>query len=67
MDLVESGFVDKYYFKHPGKNVSNRKIRYRLIDNYLRFYIKYIKPKVLDIKIKNLSISTWKCYPDGIF
>ena len=49
IDLVESGFVDKYYFKHPGKNVSNRKIRYRLIDNYLRFFIKYIKPKMFDI------------------
>ncbi len=54
-DLVESGFVSKYYFKHPGAKISERKIRYRLTDNYLRFFIKYIKPKILLIENKNFE------------
>jgi len=43
-DLVESGFIwkDKLFSLKTGKKL--RSARFRLKDNYLRFYLKYIEP-----------------------
>ncbi len=43
-DLVESGFIwkDKVFSLKTGKEL--RSARFRLKDNYLRFYLKYIEP-----------------------
>ena len=44
-DLMESGFVaeDKSY--RPGSQKASRSSHYRLKDNYLRFYLKYLEPR----------------------
>lgn len=44
-DLVASGFVaeETSYFLKNAKE--SRRVKYRLRDNYLRFYLKYIEPK----------------------
>jgi len=44
-DLEKSGFIESYTSKAPGKKETNKNIRFRLCDNYLRFYLKYIYPK----------------------
>jgi DNA-binding PadR family transcriptional regulator len=50
-DLESAGFVSKDVSFHPedGKTMP-RKIRYRIRDNYLRFYLKYIGPAAEQIK-----------------
>ena len=44
-ELAEAGFVSGAAGKNPatGKNV--REVRYRLRDNYTRFYLRYVLPK----------------------
>jgi len=44
-DLVMSGFVARDASYDPGKTRPGRKARYRLSDNYLRFYLKYVAPR----------------------
>ena len=49
-ELVISGFVDRdYSWDLKSGNVSSLS-KYRLSDNYLRFYLKYIKPNSQKIK-----------------
>lgn len=43
-DLIASGFVHRDTFYAPGRNRPSRMERYRLRDNYLRFYLRYIEP-----------------------
>lgn len=43
-DLTYSGFIQKCIMYSPGKKTPLRMIKYRLKDNYLRFYLKYIQP-----------------------
>jgi len=43
-DLTDSGFIQKHIMYSPGKKTPLRMIKYRLKDNYLRFYLKYIQP-----------------------
>jgi len=52
-DLKDSGFIEKSIMYAPGKKKPLRIIKYRLKDNYLRFYLKYIKDKKEKIE-KNL-------------
>lgn len=42
--LIISGFVTKHFQWSIKKNKYSRQSLYRLSDNYLRFYIKYIEP-----------------------
>ena len=42
--LVESGMVASDSGKNPGTGADIREGRYRLCDNYARFYLKYIEP-----------------------
>lgn len=43
-DLVTSGFVRRDYTWHLNSGMSSKLSRYRISDNYLRFYLKYILP-----------------------
>jgi AAA+ ATPase superfamily predicted ATPase len=43
-DLVASGFVGQDFSYPPGSSRHSRTSRFRLRDNYLRFYLKYIEP-----------------------
>ena len=45
-DLESAGFVSRFVSFNPETaKAQPRKIRYRILDNYLRFYLKYIKPQ----------------------
>jgi len=43
-DLILSGFISKDMVYKPGNSKKSRLARYRIRDNYLRFYIRYIEP-----------------------
>lgn len=43
-DLVAAGFLQRDYAFSPSTGRRGRLSRYRLKDNYLRFYLKYIEP-----------------------
>ena len=49
-DLVEAGFVAGGRGKNPGTGRDVREVRYRLKDNYTRFYLKYVLPRYDAIK-----------------
>ena len=49
-DLCDAGFVASSEGLNPSTGKSARETRYRLMDNYLRFYLKYIEPKRNAIK-----------------
>lgn len=49
-DLCKSGFVNRCVPKAPGIKSSPKNVRFRLSDNYLRFYLKYIRPVELQIE-----------------
>lgn len=42
--LCESGMVSGDHGKNPETGAEVRSVRYRLSDNYVRFYLKYIEP-----------------------
>lgn len=42
-DLIQSGFISRDYTWHLKTGVESRLSHYRLSDNYLRFYLKYIE------------------------
>ncbi len=54
-NLVKSGFVSRDYtwLIHSGKN--SRLSHFRLSDNYLRFYLKYILPNSAKVLAENFS------------
>ena len=43
-DLSASGFISKDVVFKPGKKSASKLAKYRLKDNYLRFYLKYLEP-----------------------
>lgn len=49
-ELVVSGFLHRDHTWHIQSGNSAKLSQYRLADNYLRFYIKYIRPNVEKIK-----------------
>lgn len=53
--LIDAGFISRHFswnFK-TGENLSSS--QYRLSDNYVRFYLKYIAPKQAQIQSNNIS------------
>jgi uncharacterized protein len=68
-DLLISGFISQEYTwsLKSGKDAA-RLSKYRLSDNYLRFYLKYITPKINRIKKNQLSTISLASFPnwDGI-
>lgn len=60
-DLVVSGFVERDYTWQIKTGMISKLSKYRLSDNYLRFYIKYIKPNTQKIRqgqFKNHSLAS---------
>jgi len=49
-ELVVSGFIDRDYTWHIKTGNISKLSKYRLSDNYLRFYLKYIKPNIQKIR-----------------
>ena len=43
-DLLASGFLEKDSVYEPGTARATRRFHYRLKDNYIRFYLRYIEP-----------------------
>lgn len=61
LDLVKSGFIRRDYVWKLKNNVESKLSYYRLSDNYLRFYLKYIEPnkaKVENGHFNNKALST---------
>lgn len=59
-DLAEGGFIDSDQGINPETGLESRIFRYRLRDNYTRFYLKYIEPRKSQImrgayRFSNLS------------
>jgi uncharacterized protein len=58
--LEISGFLSKDYYSKPNGDISNLN-HLRIVDNYIRFYLKYILP--LKLKIEKIGVvvdSLWK-------
>lgn len=49
-DLEEGGFITPDLGKNPETGVESRISKYRLRDNYTRFYLKYVRPHKEEIK-----------------
>ena len=49
-ELAEAGFIAKDFVLNPKTWKKSRAVRYRLCDNYARFYLKYIEPNIDEIK-----------------
>ena len=48
-DLKEGGFIDDDPGKNPATGAESRVAKYRLRDNYVRFYLKYVLPRKSEI------------------
>ena len=65
-DLAASGFISKDVIFEPGQKRASKLTRYRLKDNYLRFYLKYLDPiknkieKGLFNKVAMEGLSEWE-------
>ena len=49
-ELSEAGFVAKDVILNPKTWQKTKAVRYRLCDNYARFYLRYIEPNIAEIK-----------------
>ena len=49
-ELAEAGFVSKDVVLNPKTWKKSRIVRYRLCDNYARFYLRYVEPNIEEIK-----------------
>lgn len=56
-DLEEAGFISKDFSWDFKTGDVNRVVLYRLKDNYLRFYLKYIAPRLAKIKKGHFALS----------
>jgi len=55
-DLVTAGFVSKDFTWHLKTGSDSKFSQYRLKDNYLRFYLKYIEPNKTKIEKQGLKL-----------
>lgn len=55
-DLVTAGFVSHDYTWHLKTGLDSKLSHYRLKDNYLRFYLKYIDPNKKKIEKQSLKL-----------
>lgn len=63
-ELVKAGFVRREFVWDFKSGKQKKLSRYRLIDNYLRFYLKYIAPNLLKIEQGKISGSISKYFPN---
>ena len=62
--LAESGFVAKDGGYNPETGKPARQSRYRICDNYTRFYLKYIKPHELEILADRYVLESLEFLPE---
>jgi uncharacterized protein len=62
-DLVLSGFITRDFTWHLKTGKISKLSRYRLRDNYVRFYLKYILPNKAKIEKKNFHLKTLTALP----
>lgn len=55
-DLVTAGFISQDYTWSLKSGLDSKLSHYRLKDNYLRFYLKYIEPNKKKIEKQNLKL-----------
>jgi AAA+ ATPase superfamily predicted ATPase len=55
-DLVTAGFASRDFTWHLKTGLDSKLSQYRLKDNYLRFYLKYIEPNRKKIENQNLKL-----------
>ena len=49
-ELVEAGFVSRDSGLNPENGAQVREVRYRISDNYIRFYLRFIAPRAESIR-----------------
>ncbi len=66
-DLELSGFIRKDAVYQPGGNIKTRLYKFRLSDNYSRFYLRYIEKNIL-LSSRDFTKGTHRCLPlsDGM-
>ena len=57
-DLVEAGFLSADEGLNPVTGRSVREVRYRVRDNYVRFYLKFIEPRRKSVEDGSLRLSS---------
>lgn len=62
-NLVESGYVKRDFTWHLDTEDTSKLTKYRLSDNYLRFYLKYIRPNELQIENGLFSLPSLTSLP----
>ncbi|EKE08842.1 MAG: ATPase family protein [uncultured bacterium] len=62
-DLTKSGFVSRDYTWHLNSGKPSPVSHYRLKDNYLRFYLKYIDPNLSEIEKNSYIIKSMSSLP----
>jgi len=62
--LAESGFVAKDEGYNPETGKPARQSRYRICDNYTRFFLKYIKPHEFEILADRYAVESLELLPE---
>ena len=57
-ELAQAGFIKRYYSWSIKTSLESKISVYRLTDNYLRFYFKYIEPNINKINENKFAISS---------
>ncbi len=57
-NLVSAGFITRDYTWHIKNKKTSKLSHYRLSDNYIRFYLKYIKTHITTIKTRKYKVSS---------
>ncbi len=63
-ELKLAGFVSRDYTWHLKTGHDSKLSRYRLSDNYLRFYVKYVEPYRTQIERDNFEVKTLTALPE---
>ncbi len=62
-DLIKSGFISRDYTWHLKSGKISNISHYRLHDNYLRFYLKYIEKALPEIEKNNFRLKSLSSLP----
>lgn len=62
-DLSKSGFISRDHTWHIKNGKFAKLSKYRLKDNYSRFYLKYIQPNLINIELGNFESTSLQTLP----
>ena len=62
-DLIKSGFIKKDFTWSINSQRSSKTAQYRLSDNYLRFYLKYVEKHLSDIENNVFNFKSVENFP----